>query len=676
MTLSRRTHRTGILLAVTFLASTALASVNARAGELVSSLEFSQDAGCQQLHVRLSEAVSFDGSAMSGVGKSIDIPVERVANSSPSPFAITAPLPQGSDLVSAKLTGDDGSSATLQIGFGSEMRYAIVMEAETRHIRIDVARADSPAGCVAAATRTAEIAAPVPSPTIDDSEQAGEVVSALRPAIVDDAKALGDGDVPVGAAELADAAMLESNSAKKVSLDDNTGSLAEKSMLSPTLRTLRKIKDPVVDPAQWVWSNHGRVGQTAYTSGKVSRETDNMSRGVSHFSYTMKGSNASHAVALQLDASNRAELGGGGKLFDGGVNTLSATWEDKDHDVLVRVGRQSRQDSGIFGRFDGAMVQWGATDKLTLGLTAGSPAYTRDQMPFKDDRYFVAASVDYVFPDDSWQMQIYAVEQRAKGLVDRRALGGSLSYRDEILSAIAGLDYDIYQNKMASAFGSANWQVNSRLSASASIDYLTQPLLLTSNALAEQDANSLDDLIDEVGEDRLKDLAADRTAESISAAFGLVYQVNDHWQVSGDAFWSYVTGTPASGGVAATQALGSEWMVMTRASGHDVVVEGDSLGFGANVRLAQKFTELSVDGSWQVPVTEQFKMGGRMRVGTRFHDDGSNSLFAAPRLTGEYKLDKSWLINGELGALIDNRDSTGSGASVDVLALIGLHFEF
>ena len=67
----------------------------------------------------------------------------------------------------------------------------------------------------------------------------------------------------------------------------------------------------------------------------------------------------------------------------------------KQWDLMTRLGRQTRNTGGVVGRFDGGVVSWQANPNMRLNVVGGSPVERRADEPFKDDRYFYGASVDF-----------------------------------------------------------------------------------------------------------------------------------------------------------------------------------------------------------------------------------------------------------------------------------------
>ena len=126
-------------LLLSLLALAVLGSLSpALAAPLVETVETSTDAGCNQIHIRTSEPVVFDGTALRGHGNELRIPLSLLADSSVTAQQLAA----GSNTFGFSGMGLEAGTAgklKLVLRFSSAVDHAIIMEAETRHIRVDVA---------------------------------------------------------------------------------------------------------------------------------------------------------------------------------------------------------------------------------------------------------------------------------------------------------------------------------------------------------------------------------------------------------------------------------------------------------------------------------------------------------------------------------------------------------
>jgi len=83
--------------------------------------------------------------------------------------------------------------------------------------------------------------------------------------------------------------------------------------------------------------------------------------------------------------SNSKDLAGVAALF---VDTTIKEWN-----LRSVFGRQTLNTDGVLGRFDGALLSWQALSMLRLDVVAGSPAISRFDLPFKEEKYFYGAGI-------------------------------------------------------------------------------------------------------------------------------------------------------------------------------------------------------------------------------------------------------------------------------------------
>jgi tetratricopeptide (TPR) repeat protein len=720
------------------LASSSLSQVSV--AQDFTSVDASTEGGCVQIHLRTRDALSFAGSKLSGLtgkGDMISFPVEILGGAtaqtdSSKTAQVEADNPAG--LVSVSLARNTATDGLISLGLSQPMRYRIVMDAETRHIRVDVAKANDPTGCNAGQVSVASVSQQAPAGPLaqantaiaagryeealkilipltgpltaslagNDKQKAMELnglalerlgrfgeakvqyeaVLALFPAhesngrirqriadVIDAMKVVpiddtAKGDLP---RELQAAPSDKTNE----SLADNSGALRGTIAPESTLRSMRKIRDPIVDPEAWVWTKYGTAGQAYYRDDQLGDDHELVeSEVISTVSVGVKGENQQRVVTMRVDALNRQDVGINDNGRRNSISTFYADILDKPSRVSARLGRQVRNDGGIFGRFDGVSAGFKAHRNLDLAVAVGSPVYDRGALPFEDDRYFFSASGIYALPDSAWSGELYFIEQRAGSIVDRRAIGTELRYQTDDLAAYTGVDYDINQDKVSSAFISGNWQANDRLVLSASLDYRTQPFLLTSNALTGQEQDKLPSLVNLLGEKQVLVLADDRTADAVTAALGISYTFSDRWQMSFDVLWSDVSGMPASGGVDEIPELAKDIFASAYLNGSGILRVEDVLGLGITYTHGENRSKIGADISWRLPVDDTLRINTRLRASvTTGSGDALYSI--TPSIGARYRINKHWLLESEFGVTLHNGEMPA-----ELQAFAGYRYEF
>ncbi len=700
--------------------------------KLMTSLQVTEEGNCEQIHLRLNEPANFAGVLQNGTSAIVEIPIAILSGDSPTlPVAEILPVPadNAAGVKTIGFTRTPGQAPTIELRFGATVNYRIIMDAETRHIRVDVAKAGTsacntgqsavgtitqqrPSGPLAQAStaiaagrheEALKLLAPlIPTLSGNDKQKAMEfnglalerlgrlneakvqydailalypahessgrirqriadVIDAMKAGPIDDAS---KGDLP------RDLQAPPSDKANE-SLADNSGALRGTIAPESTLRSMRKIKDPVVDPEAWDWTKYGLAGQAYYRDDQLGDDHELVeSEVISTVSVGVKGENQQRVVSMRVDALNRQDVGINDNDRKNSIATFYADILDKPSGVSARVGRQVRNDGGIFSRFDGVSTGFKAHKNFDLAVAVGSPVYDRGALPFEDDRYFISASGVYEIPDSAWSGELYFIEQRAGSIVDRRAIGSELRYQTENLAAYSGVDYDINQDKVSSAFISGNWQANNRLALSASLDYRTQPFLLTSNALSGQDQNKLPSLVNLLGEKQVLVLSKDRTADAVTAALGVSYTFSDTWQMSFDALWSDVSGMPASGGVDEIPELANDIYAAAYLNGTSILKSDDTLGLGLTYSHGERRSKIGTDISWRFPVDEALRINTRLRASlTTGRGEAVYSI--TPSIGARYRIDKHWLLESEFGVTLHNGEMPA-----ELQAFAGYRYEF
>ena len=216
--------------------------------------------------------------------------------------------------------------------------------------------------------------------------------------------------------------------------------------------------------------------------------------------------------------------------------------------VGFRVGRQSKNNAGILGRFDGATATYRQSDDIQWNVIGG---YLVDSTfdSLSTDRPTYGANVELEFFDGSLEISPFYIEQYRDGVLDRRAVGAHSFYFSQKMTLGALLDYDIYHQALNNLYLSGSYNVNRDWRLSASYDFRRSPYLTTSNALIGQSYEDLSELEKSLVDMNLQDIADDRTATSNFARLGIDGKLNDRWAISVDASVSDFSSTEGSLGV-------------------------------------------------------------------------------------------------------------------------------
>jgi len=367
-----------------------------------------------------------------------------------------------------------------------------------------------------------------------------------------------------------------------------------------------------------------------------------------------------------------------------GVAALSVDTMIKDWNLRSVVGRQTLNTDGVLGRFDGALLSWQPLSMLRLDVVAGSPALSRFDLPFKDDRYFYSAGVG-LGPYHGFETTLYATEERDRWLVDREAVGSDIRYFDESKFAFGNVDYDVHFNRLNAAIFSGSWILPDKSTIYGGADYRRTPYLSTWNAVLNQPFATLYDLLkaQSVAPSNvtLQQLALDQTPVYKSAMIGFSHPLNDKLQVSADATVVNLTQPITPIGLDPTLAalpIGNEYYYSAQLIGNNIVRDGDM--YIAALRYSQMATSnmYVLDFNTRFPLTADWRLSPRLRLGyTAGRGTGLTEYTVLPSMLVDYQWSKNLSLEAEVGVQWTKTLQSGiTGQNTEVLATIGARYDF
>ncbi|MCP5074250.1 MAG: hypothetical protein GY947_13300 [Rhodobacteraceae bacterium] len=360
------------------------------------------------------------------------------------------------------------------------------------------------------------------------------------------------------------------------------------------------------------------------------------------------------------------------------VSTAYGEVEFKASGTSVRVGRQTRFTGGQYGRFDGVLTGWQVAEKTRLNFVVGSPVDSSRDQPFRFERAFVGANVEFEDILPNWNVTAYVFAQRVGSLVDRQAIGAEVEYFDDATTLYGSLDYDFHFNRVNAFVLSGTHIFEDRSSISASLDYVTSPSLSTLNALIGQTATSLDELLGTRSVSEVKQFALDRTTKTMSANIGYSKPLNDKWQLAVDATAFYTTGNPASGGVAEVTAPGLELFASVHLIGTGIYSENDVVSLAGRYANTAGSDLYLLDLSMRFHQSDRLTLRPRVRMGYRdLKVISGTEFFAVPSVTANYEINRETTFEVELGGRWSSQKTTVfREESNEIFVFAGLRYDF
>ena len=321
-----------------------------------------------------------------------------------------------------------------------------------------------------------------------------------------------------------------------------------------------------------------------------------------------------------------------------------------------RIGRQSRNTGGVLGRFDGLNLGYQLSERVLLNTVFGKPAYSSSD-GIDSSRSFYGASVNYGPILENLDLGMFYIAQDVEGIQDRQAVGTEFRYFGTNQSLWGMVDYDIAYSELASAFLQGSWRFESRLSIHGLVDRRGSPFLSASNAMIGQPVTSFEELAKIYSEDELRQLGRDRTSDSTTYSVGLSYPLSPKLQINVDASQSTIDGTPASGGVFATEESTYKYYSGSLIAS-SVLKEGDVSIISARFSDSDTAQVISLTFDSRYPIGRTWRINPRLRVDRRerFADPDYEWLYT-PGIRLQYRRSQKFRIELEAGKQFSQRET-------------------
>ena len=320
--------------------------------------------------------------------------------------------------------------------------------------------------------------------------------------------------------------------------------------------------------------------------------------------------------------------------------------------LLTRLGRQTYNQDGVLGTFDGLFMSWQFRPAWALTAAAGFPVEQTNLSPQTDER-FQSLALNYMPPGAHWDASVFAANQTLQDLQDRRAVGGAARFLSASTSIVSVLDYDIFYHSLntASVLGTA--QLPARYTLSFDAEHRNSPVLMTRNALIGQPFSDIKDLQQVATDAQIYQLARDRTPVSDDYSVTLTKPLGQVFVLTGLVSATETGATPASGGVPATPGSGLLLTYQGQLYASNLWRSGDF----QILTLTHSNTEIGAVNS--VSLNTRFPLGGAWRLGPRLEVDrlsgttnGSTQTTYLPSFLLEYQRGRNLFqldAGGELG---------------------------
>ncbi len=370
----------------------------------------------------------------------------------------------------------------------------------------------------------------------------------------------------------------------------------------------------------------------------------------------------------------------GRKNSDGRVNYFYMDYRDKLHGWGVRVGRQNRSTGGVLGRFDGLAFDYRLSSRFKLNFVTGYPVNFGRFNQIQTNKYFYGLSTDISTSNKYLTYNLFLINQTVDGISDRESVGGEIRYMHPKRSLFALVDYDYSYSELNTFFVINNWRFNNKATLNLAYDYRRSPVLTTSNALHGQAVSSIEELLNLLSEDQIRQLAKDRTAEYTSFSIAGSYPLNKYWTLNGDVVVSKLEGTPTTFVpvvVVGTPGSDREYYYTLQLIRNSLFKDGDISIFGLRYSDATNFDKQSYSYSLRYPLTSRIRLRPRFSYELAQMNDGSDITIYRTALRVDYRPARKLRVELETGyTLSEVRNSASDRDQVDYYASLGFILDF
>ncbi len=341
-----------------------------------------------------------------------------------------------------------------------------------------------------------------------------------------------------------------------------------------------------------------------------------------------------------------------------GVAQASLDLVVKDINLRTVAGRQTFNGDGVFGRFDGVLFSWQALPMLKVDLVGGSPANSRYNLPFTNERWFYGGGIGIGPMFGGLETSIYFNEERGRWLVDREAVGTDIRYSDPTRFVFANFDYDVRFQQLGEAVASGSWTLPFGTTLYGGADYRRVPFLSSWNVLLNQPFGTLYDFLkaqaalgQPLTSEQVNQLALAETPLYKSIMFGFSHPVSEKLTVSADFTFANLsrTITPLSSldPTLAQLASGNEYYATAQLIWTNLFKQGDMYTTAFHYAQQETDRQYVFDVNARYPVTKDLLVSPRLRLGYSQYTSGAflNPTILATTNITQYTVMPSLLID-------------------------------
>jgi hypothetical protein len=361
-----------------------------------------------------------------------------------------------------------------------------------------------------------------------------------------------------------------------------------------------------------------QYGKDQTVSAGTTTTTNSVSAALVYSDLLLRDRGERYDFTARVDAGYTRNLT---NAFGGSQDRTTAAYvelSDRNLGLTGRVGRQSLASQGIVGLFDGVFVGYQVNPQWSVSGAAGLPAYT-SYSAVSSSQKFGTLTAEFDPFHQAWVFDTYLFDETNGNATERRSVGFQARHSVPGRTAVVLVDYDIAFQQLNSVTLIGNARVGQAWVLGFDADHRRSPLLELSNALIGPSALNLTALELQFTPSQIRQLALDRTSQSNTVVVSASRPLGERWQCMFDLAALQLSGTPASGGVAATPSTGLDKSATAQMSGFSLLQASDLHVF--SVRFDDSPLQRSTTVSWDA----RFVVHGAWRLGPRLSIEELNS---------------------------------------------------
>ena len=412
---------------------------------------------------------------------------------------------------------------------------------------------------------------------------------------------------------------------------------------------LRKVKQK---NRQTGWLSYGGVTQYYRRDSYLDdQKGDDLlsSNAYSSFFYTSKLKNKHYELKNRISMSHSMDF----KDSDGNkeirVSTLYAEAHHKRFKTLARLGRQTQNSSGAYGRFDGGVLSYYFNPTVIMRVVSGFPVSFDSFDKVQTERKFYSLNLEMESLFNYMDLNSYFINQYENSTLDRSAVGVELRHFDEKQSFYSTMEYDMSYQVVNNIVTNIRYELSPKTTVGGNANYRRSPLISTSNALQGQQVESLSELLATKTEEEIRQLARDRTAQYASVTGTVIQKITKKIQISNDYTLSRLSSTVSSDGINGTEGTGYEHYLSSQLIATDWFRKNDVTIAGVRYASMSTGNRYTINMLRQDRLPKKIVLNGRLRLDYQKRTNASSILNLRPSLKINYKYTKKLKVDFEVG---------------------------